>query len=97
VVATPGHTPGHVAIRAARGGDTGVFLGDVVHNPIQMAEPGLNSSFCEDGPRARLTRRKLLDEAAEENQLLIPGHFCAPHVGRVKRAGDGFVFCGGLK
>src|SRR5262249_11822113 len=77
VFPTPGHTPGHVAIRAARGEDTGVFLGDVIHNPIQIAEPDLNSSFCEDGPQARATRRKLLDEAAERNQLLIPGHFSA--------------------
>lgn len=97
VFATPGHTPGHISIRAARGADTGIFLGDVIHNPIQMAEPDLNSAFCEDGPTARSSRRKLLDEAAENNHLMIPGHFCAPHIGRVKAAGNGFVFCGGLK
>ncbi|MGH9647246.1 MAG: MBL fold metallo-hydrolase, partial [Bryobacteraceae bacterium] len=93
----PGHTPGHVAIRAGRSQDTGIFLGDVIHNPIQIAEPDLNSSFCELGPEARASRRKILDEAAEHNQLLIPGHFCAPHVGRVKAAGNGFVFRGGLE
>ena len=97
VFPAPGHTPGHIAIRAAGGEDTGIFLGDVIHNPIQIAEPDLNSAFCEDGPQARASRRKLLDEAAEHNQLLIPGHFCAPHVGRVKAAGNGFVFRGGLE
>jgi glyoxylase-like metal-dependent hydrolase (beta-lactamase superfamily II) len=94
---TPGHTPGHIGIRAGRGADTGIFLGDVIHNPIQIALPDLNSSFCEDGPQARVTRRKLLEEAAEYDQLLIPGHFRAPHVGRVKAAGTGFAFRGGLE
>lgn len=96
VFPAPGHTPGHISVRAARGTDTGIFLGDIIHNPIQMAEPDLNSAFCEDGPQARATRRKLLDEAAEHNQLLIPGHFCTPHIGRVQPAGNGFVFRGGL-
>ncbi len=94
VFPAPGHTPGHIAVRAGRSDDTGIFLGDIIHNPIQIAEPDLNSAFCEDGPTARATRRKLLDEAAERNQLLIPGHFCAPHIGRVKAAGKGFVFHG---
>jgi glyoxylase-like metal-dependent hydrolase (beta-lactamase superfamily II) len=97
VFPAPGHTPGHIAIRAARGKDTGIFLGDVIHNPIQMAEPDLNSAFCEDGPQACASRRKMLDEAAEHNQLLIPGHFCAPHVGRVKATGNAFLFRGGLE
>lgn len=97
VYPTPGHTPGHVSIRAARGADTAIFFGDVIHNPIQMAEPDLNSAFCEDPPVARATRHKLLNDAAEHNHLLVPGHFPSPHIGRVKRAGDAFVFCGGLK
>ncbi len=96
VFPTPGHTPGHVSIRAKHSDEIGIFFGDVIHNPIQMAEPDLNSSFCEDGSQARASRRKVLDEAAEHNHLLIPGHFCSPHIGRVKRAGAGFVFRGGL-
>jgi glyoxylase-like metal-dependent hydrolase (beta-lactamase superfamily II) len=95
VFPAPGHTPGHIAIRAGRGQDTGIFLGDIIHNPIQIAEPDLSSSFCEDPQQARVTRRKLLEEAAEHNQLLVPGHFCAPHIGRVKAAGNGFLFRGG--
>ncbi len=97
VFPAPGHTPGHIAIRAGRGQETGIFLGDVIHNPIQIAEPDLNSAFCEGGTQARITRRKLLEEAAERHQLLIPGHFCAPYIGRVKVAGNGFVFRGGLE
>lgn len=96
IVPTPGHTPGHISVRAGRGREAGVFLGDVIHNPIQMALPDLNSAYCEDGPSARASRRKLLEEALEGNHLLVPGHFAAPHVGRVRAAGDAFVFVGGI-
>jgi glyoxylase-like metal-dependent hydrolase (beta-lactamase superfamily II) len=93
---TPGHTPGHISIRAQGGADTAMFLGDVIHNPIQMAVPELNSSFCEDQAMARVTRRRILEAAAEGNHLLVPGHFIAPHVGRVREAGNGFDFLPGL-
>ena len=96
IIPTPGHTPGHISIRAGRAKDTGIFLGDVIHNPIQMAQPDLNSAYCEDGPLARATRRRLLEAAAEHNHLLIPGHFAAPHIGRIKPAKDAFLFQGGL-
>ena len=92
----PGHTPGHIAVRAGRGNETGIFLGDIIHNPVQIAEPDLNSAFCEDGPQARATRRKLLENAAAENHLLVPGHFPAPHIGRVTPSGKGYIFRSGL-
>ena len=97
VFPAPGHTPGHIAIRAEGGEDTGIFLGDIIHNPIQIAHPDLNSAFCEDGPQARETRRRLLEEVAECNRLLVPGHFPAPHIGRVTAQGNGFVFRAGLE
>jgi glyoxylase-like metal-dependent hydrolase (beta-lactamase superfamily II) len=92
----PGHTPGHISVRARSGGDTAVFLGDVIHNPIQIDIPELNSSFCEDQPAARATRRRILEAAAGENHLLVPGHFIAPHVGRVRAAREGFTYLPGL-
>lgn len=95
ILPAPGHTPGHIAVRAGKAEDTGIFLGDIIHNPIQIALPDLNSAFCEDGPRARATRRKLLEEAADSHHLLVPGHFPTPHVGRVTRAGSAFAFHGG--
>jgi glyoxylase-like metal-dependent hydrolase (beta-lactamase superfamily II) len=90
----PGHTPGHIAIRAGRAPETGIFLGDIIHNPIQIAEPDLNSAFCENPAQARASRRRLLEEAAAENHLLVPGHFCAPYIGRVRPSGAGFRFYG---
>ena len=35
-----GHSPGHVVINVASGGKKGVFIGDVIHHPIQLLHPG---------------------------------------------------------
>jgi len=96
VVPSPGHTPGHVSIRAGDGSDAGIFLGDVIHNPVQIADPDLNSAYCEIPLLARQSRRQLLEGAVESNALLVPGHFVVPHVGRVVRNGSSFRFVPGL-
>src|SRR5580700_5359754 len=37
--AYPGHTPGNVVIHAKSGADRGVFIGDVLHHPLQCLKP----------------------------------------------------------
>jgi len=98
VEATPGHTAGHMMIRAkgaGAGGATGLFIGDIMHNPVQVPYPDINSGFCQDPAKARAVRRRVLSEAAEHNHLLLPAHFGPPHVGRVRRDGDAFAFIPG--
>ena len=96
VEAAPGHSEGHVVIRAQSQDETGVFLGDVLHSPLQCCYPDVNSAFCQHPESARLTRRRLLAEAAEQGHLLLPAHFPAPHAGRVTVNGAGFRFHPGL-
>ena len=93
---THGHTAGHAMIRARSGGATGLFTGDAMHNPIQCCYPDVNSAFCEDQVAARTTRRRILGESAEHGHLLLPTHFGAPHVGRVRTDGDAFAFLPGV-
>jgi glyoxylase-like metal-dependent hydrolase (beta-lactamase superfamily II) len=92
---THGHTAGHVMIRARSGGATGLFTGDTMHNPIQCCYPDVNTAFCEDQVAARAVRRRIFGEAAEHGHLLLPVHFGAPHVGRVRAEGDAFRFLPG--
>jgi hypothetical protein len=40
---------------------------------------------------AAASRRELLEFCASENALLLPAHFQAPHVGRIKHAGGTFA------
>lgn len=92
----PGHTPGHCIVRAGRQGETALFSGDAMHNPIQIAYPELNTVFCAEPAIARQTRLRILEDCAENGHLLVPGHFGPPHVGRIRRREDRFSFEPGL-
>jgi glyoxylase-like metal-dependent hydrolase (beta-lactamase superfamily II) len=92
----PGHTPGHVAVRLAGGGREAVMSGDLMHHPIQCAEPQWNSCFCVDTEQARATRRTFLERHADTDMLVMTAHFRTPGVGRIVRHGAAwrFVFDG---
>ena len=89
---TPGHTPGHVSIRVHSDGQQAIVSGDVIHHPVQYAEPAWNSNFCIAEDQARATRRAFLDRYAESATIVLPGHFATPTAGRIGRAGDAFAF-----
>ena len=89
---TPGHTPGHYSVLLEDGGQVGIFAGDTMHHPTQIFVPDWNSGFCLDGPLAIATRKKLLEQAASRNMLLLPVHFASPGAGRVTARGDAFSF-----
>lgn len=88
----PGHAPGHVVLRLLSGGDEGIFIGDVMHHPIQVYRPEWSSGFCADPKQAEASRRRVLEQCCETGALVFPAHFGAPHVGRVRRAGAGYRF-----
>lgn len=88
----PGHAPGQMAVRLRSGGAEALFMGDVMHQPIQIHYPQVNSKYCEDQDVARKTRAELLAYAADHHALLLPGHFAAPHCGYVERDGAGYRF-----
>lgn len=88
----PGHSPGQVALRIRSRGEEALFCGDIVHNPIQIAEPHINSGYCLWPDVARKTRQTFLANAADRNALVLPVHFGEPYSGFVRREGDGFRF-----
>lgn len=89
VTEAPGHTPGHVVLRADHGPGA-IFCGDVIHTPLQLAQPQLSSAFCTDPGLARRSRLALLEELAETETHLVPAHFRDPGHCRVVREGAGF-------
>jgi glyoxylase-like metal-dependent hydrolase (beta-lactamase superfamily II) len=90
IVPAPGHTPGHVALWLANSAGRAVFLGDVLHHPLQIHAPHWNSKFCELPEIARTTRRRLMEQCVEHRAPLFPGHFGAPHVARIAATTTGF-------
>ena len=88
----PGHAPGHVIFRLLDGGDEGVFIGDVMHHPIQVYRPEWSSAFDTDPRESERSRRRVLEHCADCAARVFPAHFGAPHIGRVRRKGAGFRF-----
>jgi glyoxylase-like metal-dependent hydrolase (beta-lactamase superfamily II) len=89
--AHPGHTPGSSVLRVESAGSGALFVGDILHSPVQIAAPDVNSCFCEDPAMARAARRRLLGEAADRSLLVFPGHFGGASACEVEADGDAFV------
>lgn len=92
----PGHSPGHVLIKLASAGAEGLFVGDIMHHPIQIYEVEWSSAFCSDPQQARSTRRRVLEHACSHGSVLYPCHFGAPHVGCIGERPGGFRFLPGM-
>jgi len=87
----PGHTPGHVVLRARSRDSAALFVGDVVQHPFQVYRPQWNSAFCASPEQSRATRRRVLGECADGNLLMFPAHFANPYAVRIKRFEGSFA------
>ena len=81
----PGHTPAHVCVRLTTPAGQAIFTGDMMHRPIQVAEPEWNSRFCDDAELARKTRRAFLERHADADVIVLAAHF--PVAGRIVAPG----------
>lgn len=86
-----GHTPGSSVVSVESGGSSALFVGDMLHTPVQILQPELNCRFCEDPQQARVTRRTTLARAADSGALVIPAHLGGHGAARVRAEGEGFA------
>ncbi|MFK0177156.1 MBL fold metallo-hydrolase [Streptomyces xanthochromogenes] len=86
----PGHTPGSSVLALTSGSDRALFVGDLLHSPLQSVAPDVNSCFCENPAETIATRRRLLGRASETNSLVLPAHWGGPGGAEVVRSGDTF-------
>jgi len=89
---TPGHTPGHASVRLLSGDGAAVITGDLMHHPIQVAEPDWGSHFDSDLGEARKTRRAFCARYADTGALVLGTHFHHPTAGRIIRHGETWRF-----
>ena len=87
---TPGHTPGHVAVRLASRGEEAVMTGDLIHCPVQCRRPDWHCRFDTDPVQAAATRQAVLERACAEASLVLTAHFPSPSVGHILPAEPGF-------
>jgi glyoxylase-like metal-dependent hydrolase (beta-lactamase superfamily II) len=88
---TPGHTPGHMSVLVASGGETMLVTGDALAN-IHFAfdHPDWQMIWDHDRELAATTRKSLLDRAAHDRLLVTGYHYPFPGVGHVVKEGDDF-------
>jgi len=87
----PGHTPGLGVLTLESGTDRAVFVGDLLHSPVQLFEPDVSSCFCHDPAEAARTRRRVLERAADQRALVVPAHFGGAGAVEVRRDGSRFT------
>ena len=75
---TPGHTPGHVSVHISSEGEEAIITGDLLHHPIQLAEPDMKGNFDMQWERAAETRRKFAATYQDRKALIIGSHFAEP-------------------
>lgn len=86
----PGHTPGHFGVYLVSRGRTAVFTGDLLHHPVQVAEPAWLTNAGEDPAQSAATLQAFLERHADTGDLIVPAHFPAP--GYITRTRDGCRF-----
>ncbi len=82
---TPGHTPGHMSVMVASGGERALIQGDVLIHPAQVTEEDWTPLFDGDPETAIQTRRQLLDQLEADGTTVVSCHFTKPGFGRIVR------------
>ncbi|MBG0850361.1 MBL fold metallo-hydrolase [Streptomyces spinoverrucosus] len=93
VEATPGHTPGHLAIVVSDpsgvSSESVYIAGDILHSPAQIPDPALVFSSDVAPDQARAVRDRVLKRP---DTVIAAGHFTGGVFGRVTSVGDAHVW-----
>lgn len=92
LVSTPGHTPGHVSLQIATGGEPFVVTGDLLHHQAQLSHPHWAEIADHDADLARTTRGDFFSHHARQGTLLAGTHFASQPVGRIEPHGTAWRF-----
>lgn len=80
---TPGHTADHAAVVLSSGGETALYLGDLVQHEAQIDRPAWIAAF-DILPLVSLeTKLRLIEQAVTSGALLISTHTPFPGAGRL--------------
>ena len=83
VIETPGHTAQHASVVIANGGESAMYLGDMIQHQVQLERVAWLSAF-DVLPLVNLeTKKRLIADAIEQRSLLIAVHNPFPGVGRM--------------
>ena len=86
VIATPGHSPGHVVYRITSAGRTMICWGDLCHHWVLLLKrPSWSFQFDYDKPAATAQRHRLYEMVESNRYDLFAYHFPFPGLGHLRR------------
>ncbi|TMR00331.1 MBL fold metallo-hydrolase [Actinomadura soli] len=91
VLPTHGHTPGHVSVMVADGGEAAILAGDVHHHPVHVDHPCWLPSVEYAPAESTRSRERVAALAADRNAKILAPHFPVPTIVNVDRTPDGRV------
>jgi glyoxylase-like metal-dependent hydrolase (beta-lactamase superfamily II) len=90
LMAAPGHTPGYAVVEAASGAARFQFIGDLLYDPRDLANPDWFSTFDFDPEQSVVTRQQVFTQATNTGTLLMAYHLPFPGLGYVWQNGMGW-------
>jgi glyoxylase-like metal-dependent hydrolase (beta-lactamase superfamily II) len=89
IIPTFGHSMGHASIVLTSAGESAVYIGDMIQHPAQLERAAWVSSFDVYPLEAMETKKRIVERAIDEQQLVIAVHADFPGLGRMTRTPDG--------
>jgi glyoxylase-like metal-dependent hydrolase (beta-lactamase superfamily II) len=79
----PGHTPGSTIFVVSSEGQRGLLLGDVAHSTVELTDPTWEAVFDVDRAAGKQVRARLIDEIADQPDIVAGAHFPDLRFGRL--------------
>ncbi|MER3419738.1 MAG: MBL fold metallo-hydrolase [Chloroflexota bacterium] len=80
----PGHTQDHATVVIAAGGETAIYLGDLVQHAAQLERTAWVSAFDVLPLVSMETKKRIIQEALATGSLLLSPHIAYPGAGRLR-------------
>jgi glyoxylase-like metal-dependent hydrolase (beta-lactamase superfamily II) len=84
ILPAPGHTVDHAIVEVASAGQTALYIGDLAQHPLMLERLAWISSFDVLPLLSLETKKRILERALAENDLLVCVHCPPPGLGRLR-------------
>ena len=89
ITPTPGHTLSHASVVLSSGGETAIYIGDLVQHKVQLERTAWVSAFDLLPMVSMETKKRIVERAIRERALIVSVHSPYPGLGRLTMSEDG--------